>query len=997
MAYSAELTQYKKALISLGFGVNVLVAATYVLSRITVNAPTHSQVFAGYLTLNSYPKIKDSLVLPSAIALAGIATSFLFRVMKSKASSPPIVDQVLLSFLPSLILLVCASFGQPLIIDVVFITIILVASQVWAAISSEQNFVNLMVSWATILRLVVILFLTPILILRQYPDLFRPGIIVDISGNWMAYGVLVILLTVVYRFSVVIAKFPKIQGQLLKCLDAFIIMTAALMSLPSVVVLGQERLQSSLSFVGFFSIGTLLFTLAIAHFKYHQVESNRVGPVVVSAFLFSVMMMRSSLQTLSSDDFHFGERLIGWWSYKNGATPYVDYVPPHGFFQDDIPAIINSLFFNGQASTLNHSDYFFTAVIAVLMFLSLYFVTRMKVVAIIATWALAGLNNFPLLTVSFLGLIVLAKSERRTTRVLVSGCIGLTTFLLDPLAGVMVSSSAVVLVLFQAKSDQSSQNQRRIDLSVVPSLLVLALLLFSTRSFIVEMIGYVIDSSKQNQIAFGIPWALSWGTPNIPELPFEIFRNSWVFVTYGLFVILLWPNISRKVKVTALMVIVQIVAALTYFTGRIDVATGSRLGRISVYLCLVAVPIILFQFKERTKARNLVLVVATAMGFLAVPIINPMEVVQNSLIRQDYLSTYQTPNGQILKNLGPAVVPADLRRRLDQATQAMQDISDDGETVWNVTNRTAISFYLNRPNIGPISSLYNTVGDRQQNQVLSQLEKESPRIVIAGLDNIEHDNARMSIRAPKLYLWLLDNYTLTERFGVVVGFNNRISQEKSNELRLEIIKVNQNSSEANVNVRARRSTLELIKNSASDFFMNKNVKVLGVDLTTLEMNLQVSNPVEDVNFIDLEVNKKYQQNLHLSLIYETFGIDDLRDLPANWAPALKSLSSTNVVELDHMKSLYSGQDSKLIANAEFLAVNVICGQKANNVLTIRWSSNETGLIAPYSRIVKLTAEQVVWPIYLETSLYRQNILSISLEPSVECKLKSTQLVDDVLR
>lgn len=57
---------------------------------------------------------------------------------------------------------------------------------------------------------------------------------------------------------------------------------------------------------------------------------------------------------ISADDYHFGESLLGWWSYMQGAIPYIDYIPAHGVIGDDLTQFLSFVFYDGSAGSIIH-------------------------------------------------------------------------------------------------------------------------------------------------------------------------------------------------------------------------------------------------------------------------------------------------------------------------------------------------------------------------------------------------------------------------------------------------------------------------------------------------------------------------------------------------------------------------------------------------------------------------------------------------------------------
>ena len=73
-----------------------------------------------------------------------------------------------------------------------------------------------------------------------------------------------------------------------------------------------------------------------------------------------------------ADDYHFGESLLGWWSFwEYGKLPYIDYISPHGIFGDDIGGLLSLVLYDGTAATIAEADRIAAALTLLVAFLAL--------------------------------------------------------------------------------------------------------------------------------------------------------------------------------------------------------------------------------------------------------------------------------------------------------------------------------------------------------------------------------------------------------------------------------------------------------------------------------------------------------------------------------------------------------------------------------------------------------------------------------------------------
>lgn len=75
---------------------------------------------------------------------------------------------------------------------------------------------------------------------------------------------------------------------------------------------------------------------------------SAISPFALLALALAVRAGVTNPPLLSPDDYHFGEQIIGRWSYAHGFLPYVDYMPQHGLLDDDFAAFVSSVFYDAR-------------------------------------------------------------------------------------------------------------------------------------------------------------------------------------------------------------------------------------------------------------------------------------------------------------------------------------------------------------------------------------------------------------------------------------------------------------------------------------------------------------------------------------------------------------------------------------------------------------------------------------------------------------------------
>ncbi len=103
----------------------------------------------------------------------------------------------------------------------------------------------------------------------------------------------------------------------------------------------------------------------------------------VSGLLLALLCGNTAMPALSSDDYHYGEALLGWWALLDfGKLPYWDYVPPRGLLADDLPGIVGRLFYDGTAASFPEARRITQALLSLLAFLAIRWRTKSLVVGV---------------------------------------------------------------------------------------------------------------------------------------------------------------------------------------------------------------------------------------------------------------------------------------------------------------------------------------------------------------------------------------------------------------------------------------------------------------------------------------------------------------------------------------------------------------------------------------------------------------------------------------
>ncbi|PWU21468.1 MAG: hypothetical protein C5B49_02615 [Bdellovibrio sp.] len=140
-------------------------------------------------------------------------------------------------------------------------------------------------------------------------------------------------------------------------------------------------------------LGLLLWAFVDIVGRYRKYKRTRelsdlISPVSVFALIAVFKVGVTTVPSVNPDDYHFGESLLGWKSYLNGAIPYFDYLPPHGLIDDDLRGFVSHFFFDGTASAIGEAGRVVFVLLAGIAFSALVWSTGSIAVSTLSTFLL---------------------------------------------------------------------------------------------------------------------------------------------------------------------------------------------------------------------------------------------------------------------------------------------------------------------------------------------------------------------------------------------------------------------------------------------------------------------------------------------------------------------------------------------------------------------------------------------------------------------------------
>lgn len=499
-----------------------------------------------------------------------------------------------------------------------------------------------------------------------------------------------------------------------------------------------------------------------------------LSPIAFFGLLVGLKMGTTIYPNISPDDYHFGEMLLGWWSYLQGAVPYVDYLPAHGVIGDDLSQFLSFVFYDGSAGSIFHVGNLSIAVLSLAAFLSLYYYSGSIGLAFAATFFLTPVLIW-LFLVPFLCVWLSPSLRQRPERWLLVWMITSPLVVLGiPPQGLLLAAASGVMAAYYAWRLWNAPHPRKLKGILVAGVLLLVLAVVTPAGMmLLGAIRYVLENGPINQLAYGKPWALSWEGPR-KGVVFEALRMSWIAIPLAcLLLIHRWyqtPQRRADLMLTLLVVLIFVLLLIPYSMGRIDAGRMSRPGLAASFGWAILLPVVCWGM---VSARSKVLMVVVAMSMSAV--VGPMQLSLYSLINSTaaVVSTrgLEMSDGAAagLPNIGKAFVQPAQWDRLTRLSRVLADNVPAGETYLDLTSRNAQYFYLGYLPPLPVTAPYNMVPPPQQLRAIEKLKGNLPTIALLEGENIIHDGGGLALRNPYLYRFIIDHYTPVYVDGFILG------------------------------------------------------------------------------------------------------------------------------------------------------------------------------------------------------------------------------------
>ena len=527
------------------------------------------------------------------------------------------------------------------------------------------------------------------------------------------------------------------------------------------------------------------FDVLMRHRKNSHTQTPSLTRLLSPWALFGVILLLRLAVTAPphvwADDYHFGESLVGWWSFwEYGKLPYIDYIPPHGIFGDDIGGFLSFVFYDGTAATIAEADRLAAALTMLVAFLALARATASTGLAFV------GILLFGMIARKLVFLVIVPffcfwvwRRSRRGHEILpwLGGWLisSVLLVLAVPAQGLIAVFATLPAVLLQLRHP-GSLALRNLTL---PALLAVALVVFTPLSAMLHgALRYIAENGPINQIAYGIPWSWSWssiGQDKIKTLAtsiLDVFRMAWLWVpliAVGL-IVLLFRQRERWPYLIGVAVPVLLFASLMtpYAMGRIDPAAPSRPGLMTNFAFAILLPMLLAPILAARSRALLAVVIGFVCSGLGLANVST-EGFHSVVVRNEISNLWSGPQHG-LRNMGTGIVEPEHADRLVRINAFLARQLLPQETYLDLTGRNAHYMYFDRPPPIAVTAPYNLASIEQQQRTVSQLAHNLPRLALLEAENMSFDGGGLALRNHLLYRFVLERYDAELHDGYAYGF-----------------------------------------------------------------------------------------------------------------------------------------------------------------------------------------------------------------------------------
>lgn len=481
------------------------------------------------------------------------------------------------------------------------------------------------------------------------------------------------------------------------------------------------------------------------------------------------------------DDFHIGEVLLPWQQIIDfGKLPYVDFVPIHGLMEIAYGGL-NELFYGHTAATIPLAVGLLTAIAVGLTFLAIFLFAGPIPALLLSPFIGGAMDRFYFLIPAVLFLSHPKVTGRSKVWLSVWIVVCLFSIFYNTVVGSGIAlGSLPVAVYMGLKAFREERRWFKLFVGTLASIAFLILVISPLREMAFGFIHYVIDNESTNEIANGIglfqynirPTDLGFAAN---QFQWDLLKLSWMLVALiaaVLFVCALLPrqnnpNLVKQDNLHSKYVWLVALLPITFFMignwalVRIDPNVLSRTGALSYIALAVFLPLIIIGFiSDSTRSVRILfvaLIMGTVIGIAVVPDYNVWltKPFNSEVINKDYTLVSGKEVG--LPRLGELFADPKRIKKLQSLKEAMSPFLRPGETFLDLTDHSALYFYLDMQVPVLYSADYVAANSKSYARMIKQIKKNPPPVVLIA-PRISHDGGPASLRSYPLYRELVDSY-----------------------------------------------------------------------------------------------------------------------------------------------------------------------------------------------------------------------------------------------
>lgn len=480
--------------------------------------------------------------------------------------------------------------------------------------------------------------------------------------------------------------------------------------------------------------------------------------------------------TFAIDDFHIGEQLLPWQQIIDfGKLPYFDFAPIHGLMAF-LYGGMNALFYDGTVASFPLAMLLLTAVFMGLSFISVYSFAGPWAALLLTPFLGITMNRlFCLVPVLLLFCQLLSGNHKIKTWLPLWVLLCVVSVLYNVPVGAGLILGSLPIVVYRGWLDFRKEKQWVRFFLLSASACAIAIALISPlRQTASGFLHFILDNAATNTIANGVgilqvdvrPKDLGFAAT---QFQWVFLKLSWIAVVLAAIVLLGRTLVDREYRPEPRYVLLLALIPLTFFiTGKWSLERISpgdfsqRDGALSFLGLAFFLPLISAGFGADSTRSLRFLACALIMGIttsLAGVVLDHKALFfgPSSTTAINEKNSLVSGKDIGLPRLGKVFADPKRVEELQSLRKAMALFLKPGETFLDLTNRSALYYYLDMPVPVVYSSDYVAANAKSLNRILDQIKQNPPPLVLIA-PRIIFDGGPASLRSYLLYKELVTSY-----------------------------------------------------------------------------------------------------------------------------------------------------------------------------------------------------------------------------------------------